>query len=330
MHMKRILFLSLFINIYSANFCQLIKGFVLDRNTKEPINFASVYFNGTFAGTNTNDKGYFELDGSKFRSMPLSVSALGYYTETLTDFLKHDPVRIYMIPRVFELNEVNVTDKNLEKVRKRNMRLFRTEFLGITPNARFCTILNEEDIRFNYWDRDTLRAYSREPILVRNASLGYEVKFYLDEFKIDRRTGNISFSGNILFKDDMTTDTLLRQYFHRKRMEAFLGSRMQFFRALWAKDMESAKFSVYKKGGITPDYEEIVESEDSMMKYLGFNEKLFIYYNDYPCGSIKLLYQGVPFDMNGYFDPLGVSWEGTMSDRRIADWLPYEYELTTR
>ncbi|NMC36706.1 MAG: carboxypeptidase-like regulatory domain-containing protein [Bacteroidales bacterium] len=327
--MKKILFLLLFINIYSSNFCQLIKGFILDRNTKEPINFASVYFNGTFAGTNTNDKGYFELDGSKFRSMPLSVSALGYYTETLTDYLNLNLFRIYMIPRVFELNEINVTDKNLEKARKRNMRLFRAEFLGLTPNAKYCTILNEKDIRFNYyWDRDTLRAYSREPILIRNASLGYEIKFYLDEFKIDRRTGNLSFSGNILFKDDMASDTLLSQYFHRKRMEAFLGSRMQFFRALWAKDIKSAGFSVFKEDNVTPDYEEIVESEDSMMKYLGFDEKLFIYYNNYPFGTIKLLYQGVPFDRNGYFDPLGVIWEGDISSRRIADWLPYEYEFT--
>lgn len=38
-------------------FGQLIQGKVLDQETREPIDFASVYFDGTFVGTTTDSRG---------------------------------------------------------------------------------------------------------------------------------------------------------------------------------------------------------------------------------------------------------------------------------
>ncbi|MBK5209335.1 MAG: carboxypeptidase-like regulatory domain-containing protein [Flavobacteriaceae bacterium] len=90
---------------------RLLKETVLDQNTHSRIIFASIYFNGTFIGTNTDQNGYFELDISKNISMPLTISALGYYSVTLTDFLLDKPFLIYLNSKVYELEEIVITTK---------------------------------------------------------------------------------------------------------------------------------------------------------------------------------------------------------------------------
>jgi hypothetical protein len=82
--MKKIVFSILFISFGSIAFSQFIKGTIFDQHTKSPITFATVYFNGTYVGTYTDDKGAFKLDNSKINSMPLTVSAIGYYSTNIS------------------------------------------------------------------------------------------------------------------------------------------------------------------------------------------------------------------------------------------------------
>jgi hypothetical protein len=327
--MKRFALIFFLINFFPVAYNQIVKGFVLEQKSKEPVTFASVYFNGTFAGAHTDQNGYFELDVSKYRSMPLSVSALGYYTITLNDFLKRDPLRIYMVPKVFELKEVTIKDRGLANTRARNLRAFKNEFLGKTVNAMQCIIINEKDIRFNYGsDDDTLKAFSSEPIIVENLALGYRVTYFLDEFEMDRRTGNLFFAGNIFFEEDLTTIESKKQLYERKRKNAYPGSRMQFFRALWNNNLESEGFTIKDSADRILGYSDVVYQQDSLMKFLQYPEKLVIYYQtNIPAGTINFKEEEVFFDKNGYFDPFGISWEGQIAKQRIGDWLPYEYVL---
>jgi hypothetical protein len=48
------------LNIVAYN--QVIKGTVFDKKTNEKIGFATLYFNGTFVGTYSDENGHFELD----------------------------------------------------------------------------------------------------------------------------------------------------------------------------------------------------------------------------------------------------------------------------
>ena len=62
--MKNHIYLILYlisINFYS----QSIKGYVLDKLTKEPLESVSVYFNNTTLGVITNENGYFTIEKSK-------------------------------------------------------------------------------------------------------------------------------------------------------------------------------------------------------------------------------------------------------------------------
>lgn len=129
---------------------QIIRGFVMDQESNSKINFATVYFNGTHIGTNTDHDGFFKLDISDNISMPLTISALEYYSTTLNVYFTDTLNLIYLKPKVDELDKVVVTAKGDPGKRKSYLNLFRKEFLGISTNAINCEILNEDDIIFSY------------------------------------------------------------------------------------------------------------------------------------------------------------------------------------
>jgi len=327
--MRKFILLFLFINFNIVAYNQVIKGTILDKNNKSIINFASVYFNGTFVGTNSDQNGHFELDISKNISMPLTISALGYYSVTLTDFPTDKALLIYLTPKVFELKEVVINAKSHARERRANLILFKNEFLGTTGNALYCEITNENDIIFDYdSDNDTLKAFSSKPLLIDNKALGYKITYYLDKFEYYKKSTSFFFKGNIIFTEDLTTEAAQKQLFERRRKYAYLGSRMHFFRALWENDLNSAGFTVKNSANETLKYNKIVIQKDSRTKYLKYPGTLGIsYYTKLATSYIIFLKELVYFDKNGYFDPSGISWEGDMARKRIADQLPYEYTI---
>ena len=323
--MKKFIISFFLINLGLSGFAQVIRGTVTDVETKGKISFAYVYFNGTFTGTNTDKNGNFVLDISDHSSMPLTVSALGYYTVTLKSFSTGKPLTISLKPKVFELKEVVVSSRYRERIRKENLKHFRSAFLGTTQNSHECEILNEKDIMFRT-DNDTLKAFSSNPISIDNRALGYKVTYFLDEFEYYKKSGSFFFTGSIIFNEDAGTEGSGMQIYRIRRQNAYLGSRMHFFRSLWADRLDSADFKVVNPAVEKLIYSNIVNEEDSLTKYLEYPEDLGIcYFSGLPNSYIFFRGENVFFDKNGYFDPYGISWQGDMAEQRIADWLPYEY-----
>ena len=327
--MKRSLTCLLFIIISLNAYDQVIDGTVFSNKDKKPVEGASVFFNGTFIGTYTDREGHFKLDISKAINMPLTVSAMGFYSVSLTQVSSSKPIVVYMVPRVFELSEVVISDKDLSRVRKRNLRVFKDEFLGTTSNAYQSRITNEVDIKFDYGLKsDIVTAYSLNPIVIENNALGYKITYFLDEFEYDRGRRVTFFAGNILFNEDLTMPEEKKQNFDKKRELAYNGSRMHFFRALWADELDSEGFKVRDSSGKLLGYTDMVTEADSLLKYFHYGGDLKIYYKSPdPSGEISFNEDEVYFDRNGYFNPRGIQWSGPISDFRIADWLPYEYAL---
>jgi hypothetical protein len=326
--MRKFLLLLLFFNLNICAYNQVIKGTVCDQNTKSPIYSASIYFNGTSAGTLSDQNGNFEMDVSKYIYMPLTISALGYFSVTLTDFTRIKPLHIYLKPKLFELNEVVVNAKSHARERRANLLIFKNEFLGTTVNAMDCEITNEDDIKFIYNnDNDTIRAYANKPILIENKALGYKIAYYLDKFEYCKEDASFSFKGNIIFTEDLASDETKKKSYDRKRKTAYLGSRMHFFRALWIDELNSAGFTVKNSANETLKYNKIVIQADSHTKYLSYPDNLGIAYysTKVPTSFIIFLKDKVYFDANGYFDPSGIRWEGNMAQKRVADMLPYDY-----
>jgi len=323
--MRKFILSILFINLFNPAYNQMIKGTVLDEDDKNTICFATAYFNGTFVGATADLDGNFDLDISKNKAMPLTISAIGYYSVTLTNLTFDKPMIIYLKPKIYQLNETVINAKSLERKRKRYLKLLKDEFLGTTDNAQYCRILNEQDITFNYdSDKDTVKAYALNPILIENKALGYHVTYYLDKFEYYKNLQATYFVGNIKFEEDSIAPETQNKIYE-KRENTYLGSRMHFFRALWFGRLYSNGFSL-----TTLNYQQLYE-EDIMIekegrKYLSYNQNIYIYYNRNST-KITFLLDRVNFDEVGFFNASGINWEGPMGEQRVADWLPYEYEF---
>ena len=325
--MKKLFLVYFLVSIHFFAHSQVIKGRILDKETGNPVFSAAVYFNGTSAGTLSDAEGNFRLDVTKFSSMPLSVSAVGYYSVSLPKFSGSEPNIIYLKPRTFELEEVVVSDKSHARERKENLRIFKDVFLGTTVNSYNCRIANENDIRFKFSaDKDTLKAFGLKPLLIDNKALGYNVTYYLDKFEYNLQDSIFIMNGEVIFRDDSMASGSKRISFLQKRRSAYLGSRMHFLRSLWFNELGSAGFEILNSASDTVRYENLVFQKDIHTKYLKYRGRLKVFYGSSGLESIMIfLKDQILFDPNGFFEPNGIRWEGTMAQQRIGDMLPYDY-----
>jgi hypothetical protein len=321
--MKKIVFTFLFISYGLTAYNQTISGTIMDKQTKEKLVFAAVYISSSFVGTHTDINGNFVLNISGHASMPITVSALGYFSETVTDFPVGKPLVIYLKPKVFEIKEVVIS----AKAREKKLKMFKENFLGTSENAIRCEITNEKDITITL-ENDTLKAYASKPIQIINRGLGYKELYYLDKFWFYTKRNSFLISGNIVFDEDLSSDKSKKEYYLVSREQTYRGSRMHFFRALWANTLADEGFSLKNIGEGEMLYSNIVVQPDSLKKYLKYRGMLGVYDHQRVATSwITFLREYVYFDQRGYFDPFAVSWDGPMAKQRVGDMLPYEYSM---
>jgi CarboxypepD_reg-like domain len=327
--MRRITLFLVLISFFQVGHGQIVRGTIRDNSDHTKINFASIYINGTSVGTNSDQDGYFELDITKYGSLPLTISALGYYSVTLTDFSREKPIEIYLTPKTFELKEVVIVAKSLTKAKKANLKLFRNEFLGTTYDAQNCVIMNENDIIFNNGSSgDTLKAFASKPIIIYNNGLGYKITYYLDKFEYYRKSKSFLYKGSAIFNEDLTSEITQKKFFEKRRKYAYLGSRSHFFASLWANKLRSNGFVIRNSADQILSYEDIVIERSGFKKYLSYKGNLSIcYLSNSPNSSIEIINNPVFFDSSGYFDGSGVRVIGQMAKQRIGDLLPYDYKL---
>ena len=303
---------------------QVIEGMVYDQETGRAIELADIYFDGTFAGTSSDSAGHFSLDVSKYPSRSLVVSAVGYHTQTYPSFLKKGLNFICLVPRRYEIEEVTIGTKSLVRARRKNMEIFRREFLGTSAPARSCRVMNEADVTFNYGsDKDTLEAYASGPIEIVNRALGYQISYYLESFYHDRNSGTTSFIGTIVYKKDLAAG-FERGRYERRRRAAYSGSCMHFFRTLWNDSLEDSPFEVRNSTEERLPCSQIVEDGDNGTKFLISREPLDVFYYT-TWSQMEFRKDKVLFESSGYYDPLGITWQGRMGSQRAGDWLPYDY-----
>jgi hypothetical protein len=135
-----------------------ISGTITDRQSKLPVEFASVYINGSTNGTLTDSLGFFHLENVVL-PCTIIVSHLSYITQTkyISDGSLSN-LDFYMETKINKIEGVNVTDKDL---RKDNLKFFKEKFLGKDVWGRHASIENEDAIQFT-------RDYTNELVSVKN------------------------------------------------------------------------------------------------------------------------------------------------------------------
>ena len=331
-HFIRTLFLLFLLCSVFQGFSQTIHGIVLDNNTKKAIPYANVYFNGTYIGTSANESGEFYLTWKENNPRPITATSVGFYSMTLYDYQIDSMIFIWLEPKVYNIAAVIIrADKMPESDRPDTMprykkeKIFREEFLGKDHNATRCRIVNMEDIILVYNDRNnSLSAYCDKPIIIENNALKYRINYFLDQFTCSKDSAFMG--GTYYFSEIPYSRTRL---ISDRRKTAYLGSRMHFIRSLWENRLETEGFTMNIVDSCEIGYAKIVVESALHEKLLSQSKNIIVCYPEkYQKSFLKFRKSYVVIEKSGYFDPHGLRWSGFMASQRMAELLPFEYEVS--
>jgi len=259
-----------------------IVGTVYDEQTKQPIQFASVYIDGSTNGTMSDAAGNFHLEKIQF-PCTLVVSHLSYNSKSI--YLKEridSPLNLLMRSREIKIQEVNITDKNL---RDRNLGSFRKEFLGEDVWGQNATIENEDVIHFTkdyqkeqskiynkilpnfiklegdslVWSADStlvtykiasnLKANSGKPLKINLPLLGYTCYYDIVEFVWQYQTGlnaDVCFNlGYSYFQEQPYGTKRDSIRIQKNRVKNYYNSAQHFRKSLFEKQLAQNGYKVY-------------------------------------------------------------------------------------
>ena len=339
-----------------ASFSQgIISGTVVDAETKQPLDGASVFAQNTTKGTMTDKEGTFRLYLEK-GGYEVNITFTGYVSKTINLEVTGD--------RTFNL-ELQKGDNTMGEVIIRNTnevpngwekygQFFIKHFIGVTPNADSCILLNPQALKFLYFKRnDRLKILATEPLQVQNRSLGYNLRYELDSFVYFFKTDMNSYRGRCLYQP-MEGDSLQLATWQKARKETYYGSRLHFLRSYYDSALTYEGFTVdlytpSSKIKFVPlrnpyDTAYYFFDDSTANAELYFPAKVSITYAKKAPEKRYLQQYSQPLDVptqisyidladailiktNGYFTDQK-SWvnQGYWSWKNLADQLPYDYE----
>lgn len=265
----------------------VVMGTVLDANTNKPLHNVNISILGTLKGAATDENGSFVIHNVPTSSFQIVVSYIGYQTQKNSieisngSKIKQD---FFLKKKVIQFDEIIVKDEIDEQWRK-NLKIFEAQFIGILKNSSSTHIQNPYIINFNTDDDGWLVAKAEEPILVKNETLGYKIKFFLDLFQFKNSTINIS--GEPFF-EDILDDSLDQNnsIIRDARIETYCGSLKHF---LYAATKQYIQDSLRK--------ETKIYDQESYLSKQGFK----VFETKYEPNMINFNSIDSPVDMNEYF-----------------------------
>lgn len=139
------LFMMLFTQLIFAQ-TGIIRGFVYDKSTGEPIIFTNVYLKGTNFGSQTDVNGFYSITKVPVGDYTLISSYIGYDTTTINISLKNNEIlnqKIFLTDKQVELGAVEILAKKEEQKTE-----VRTSVVSITPKQlqKIPTVGGEPDL----------------------------------------------------------------------------------------------------------------------------------------------------------------------------------------
>lgn len=223
-----------------------ITGRVVRADNGEAIQGSSVFITNTSRGTVSGADGSFELHQVPAGKYELVISSVGFETTVYAFTSEQLPLRlrIEMQVKVRELPNVTV-EPSVEEGWDKWGLTFTENFMGATPNAANCEIRNRQKIKFRYFRKSNrIIAYCDEPLEIVNRALGYRIKYQLEEFELKFDEKWSRYMGYVLFEDMDGSRKNVRKRWQRARDEAFYGSMMHFWRAVYANKVKEDGFEM--------------------------------------------------------------------------------------
>ena len=281
-------------SILKAQETYSINGMV--RDNAGPLPGATVFLTGTKVITACDNEGRFHLDHISPGSYGLVAKMIGFTPQSVPVIIKSHSAQLSLVLKTNTnaLKEVVIkADDNWEE----HYREFKRWFLGNTPNARDCDIINPKVLFFHY-DKvtQTLSASADEFLIIENKALGYRIKYLLTNFEHDNANSILRYQGYPSFAD-MTAKTD-KEAVRRKnnRQTAYNGSIIHFMKSIYNDKVYETGFEIYKllnkpapgvkytnENRITfDDHQVMVDSllttTDNNFKTFTFKDALFVVY----------------------------------------------------
>ncbi|MDB5203664.1 MAG: hypothetical protein JWQ27_3073 [Ferruginibacter sp.] len=332
-----------------------ISGKVLDDHTGLPLPGASIYFNNSTIGTYADKDGKFTLSAAQTLT-ELVVTMIGY------DVMVHNTSReeavnrivFRLMPKQTDLEDILIVS---DETRRKWLQLFSENFLGLTEEAAQTSISNAANIYFIKGEDDYLRARSDSPLLLINKMLGYKLYFTLVEFGFSEKKHSSYFTGFTRYEELGDPEK-----YRKKRLNAYYGSTMHFYRSLLHNQLEQEKYFLFIKEldssvsakkprtNFRPVTASAIVRPDSINKDLfklqwqgklaveyrkepsskRFLQGKYIIEGDAPQGFIAYLDLTVPYmflnSQGTISDPLHMMYNGYWIYEKAANFLPYDYE----
>ncbi len=355
-----ILFLSLFFStlIFSQS-TYTVTGKVIDKNTKAPLQGASVFAQNTTFGVATDAEGNFQLKlpGGGYE---LVITYTGYENESMrirSTIADDKNLVIEVVPKEKSLQEVSVVSSNEVKDGWQKYGDFFTEnFIGKSEFSRQTFIKNPEVLKFYFSKkRNRLKVLASEPLLVENFALGYNIKFAIDSFTYEYDNNTAQFIGYPLF-EEMPGTAEKGITWQQNRDKAYKGSLLHFMRSLYNKSLAEEGMEVqflvknneeertirlrnpylavnYLKDDSTntvefrpnqPDMIVIYTKAKPEQAYLDFDPKAK---KDFQVSTVSVAKgETIVIEENGYFfEQTDITTNGYWGFVKVADMLPYDY-----
>jgi hypothetical protein len=356
MKLKHLSFLTSALLACAFVFAQsTVTGKITDAETKLPLEGASVFAQNTTKGTITDKDGNFRLHLDK-GGYELIVSFTGYVSRTINFEATAD--------REFNL-ELQKADNSLSEVVIKSSnevpdgwekygKFFLDHFIGTTPCADSCTLLNPQALKFFYYKRtDRLKVLATEPLQIQNRSLGYNLRYELDSFVHHFQSDMNSYRGLCLYTP-MEGSEQENQLWKENREKVYYGSRLHFLRSYYDSTLKQDGFTVdLLASASATKFNRLINPYDTSYYYyndstqdaeLWFPVKASITYTKKAPEKEYLQQYKLPLDVrtqisyvdlrdgiiikpNGYFlDQKSWINQGYWSWKNVADQLPYDYE----
>jgi hypothetical protein len=208
-----------------------ISGVVKDKDG-QALPGAAVLLGGYKIGTVADTHGKFQISNLRAGKYDLLIQMVGYFPANKSVLISTGSVDIQII-LTENIKLLNVVVVRPDLRRSKFLKIFEESFLGATPNALKCRILNPNIIDFEYdEEKQMLSAHTDEFIVVENKALGYRIRYLLKSFKKDEKNKLVYFYGYPYF-EEMQGSGRDKIRYQAKRLEAYEGSQEHFFSSLY-------------------------------------------------------------------------------------------------
>ncbi|RZL55856.1 MAG: carboxypeptidase-like regulatory domain-containing protein [Pedobacter sp.] len=210
----------------------------------EPLPGAGVYVSGYKIATVADNNGRYSLS-LKPGNYDILVQLIGFkaFNKNIIVADKALTFDFVLEEDAFQLQEVTIKpDPNREGY----IRMFTDFFIGTTPNARLCKIINPNVLIIDYSNDDAkLTVKTNQFLIIENQALGYRVKYQLNNFEFDNKSRIIYYEGFPYYEDLKGSKGKMKRW-AEKRIEAYHGSTQHFFNSLYAGKSKEEGFEINK------------------------------------------------------------------------------------